>query len=532
MASQSFVSNASNTKASFDLTSGTTIAASANQSTLAISYDAATQSYTVTTGASEMQTFGPADKVSPSIRGETQFSKPGDSSRSHLTIVTIPYLTQQPNRFVALGYWQRDQLSSQRQDLSLDIFTFGLTTAAAAVPRIGTANYAIDVFGFLTNPTGRPVTLQATGTFDLDFGAGAFLARTDMRPFDTATGTNGYSGIFPLLLGGHIGSGGSFSGTASFRYLSVQLAGSSDGRFYGPNADELGATFSATSADGASLIGGFTGVLGTGGATQNLTLINITRAQELSAVYGEVFTSTNALGHTEVLTYTDASIVNLAVSGSMTYIPSGSPHRTAGFDPTNETAGPVNFTSYHTVVDGKPIDLSLYKPGDGNSELRLTYSSFGIWKQVGNDANSSDTYQQFFTYGIMTPTGATIRRTGSAHYAGIAYGAAIDPATLERYTLKGTSAFDVDFSSQNYSGNLALQSTPQGSATPRNIGQMSFSGALGTSGPESGALTQSGANVGQIALRFYGPNAEEVGASFTARANSLTMAGVAAALAQ
>ena len=166
------------------------------------------------------------------------------------------------------------------------------------------------------------------------------------------------------------------------------------------------------------------------------------------------------------------------------------------------------------------VRLSLFKPGAGNTELALTYLSFGRWSTVqpyggSPDVNEVDTV--FFTYGLATPARLLSGRTGTAHYDGLVYGAAINPATTATYDVTGTSRFDVDFGHQSFTGALAIRGAPTSGATAVDFGSYDVTGNLGYTAASTASITRAGAVVGELTSAFYGPGGEEIGGPLTVR---------------
>jgi hypothetical protein len=198
-----------------------------------VSYDASTRSYTVATDG-RSQTFSPADAVSTNIPGETRYRKKAASSDT-LTLVTSPYYgATASNNYVGLGYWQHDDVDGGIQSTQFSTFTYGLATGAGAVPRTGTARWKTDIFGLLTTPGVQIRTIQGSGSFDVDFGAGVFTAFANVNEFDYTTG-GGRVGSLRFRAGGDLGSGSSFSGnfsyaTSSFPRLAARFQANSTGR--------------------------------------------------------------------------------------------------------------------------------------------------------------------------------------------------------------------------------------------------------------------------------------------------------------
>ena len=82
--------------------------------------------------------------------------------------------------------------------------------------------------------------------------------------------------------------------------------------------------------------------------------------------------------------------------------------------------------------------------------------------------------------------------------------------------MTGTSQFQIDFPTQAYGGWLKLQGADRTSGSTVDFGQ--FDLIAGNGFPESAfltGLTQSGSTVGDIFLRFFGPNGEEMAGAFS-----------------
>lgn len=527
VASQTFANDAATTTAALDTGAGVTTSAAAARSTLTISYDAGSHSYTVSEPG-RSQTFGPGDAAATPVAGETMYKKSANGTSDYLTLVTTPFEITTPNRYVGLGFWQRNQLSGTRQDTTFDLFTYGLDTPAAGVPRTGTARYAMDAFAFLNLPGKAPQTLQGTGTFDVDFKSGVFSQTALMSTFDVITGKPLVTGYLPLETNGTLsGSDGTFTGAMSFSGasgLNRPVTGTSNGRFYGPAGEELGATFAGSNADGATINGGYTGQLGSGGATQNLALTNVTVQQRLYANDSYELISTTGMAGSGL----SQSQVDLFPDGSISFRPRSSGEATATFGAAVAVAGPANFISYATTVEGHPVTLSVYKLGSSNGELALTYSSFGLWREDDTSPGPLYTYQYGFAFGIETAPSAVALRTGTAQYTGVAYATAVDAGTNQGYALSGTSSLNVDFGGQRFSGDLSLQGTQRDGTATRDFGTFGFAGAL-ASNALAAPLTQNGGNVGDISAHFYGPAAQEVAGAFGARVGQVSIAGAVAA---
>jgi hypothetical protein len=537
-ASQSFTNDAATTNVAFDLTTKTTIAGTAQTNALTVSYDAPSKSYTLT-APGRTQTFA-SSNVAATTTGDVRYQKTDGTNRDYLTLVKVPYTGTAATQYVGLGFWQRNIGTGTRQDTSFDTFTYGLTTPASAVPRTGSASFGIDVFGLSATPGSEPREFQGHGSFGIDLAAGVFSTNTYLTETGLLSGNGITGGGIQLQGSGHLSSSdGTFSGDILYGGQNGSVAGLLTGRFYGPSAEELGASFSGGNADGATVTGSFTGQRDTTAPAVNETLTNIVAAQ-LFYTHEAVLSATTFDGNVspeQVRTTTLTSQFNRQNSDTFTYGPGESDLPGGSFTATSAVASTnPNFTAYQKTFNGQDVRLELYKPGGSNTELALTYASFGRWSSSSKNGVVTQASQVYFAYGLETTANLLSAKTGTAHYAGLAYGAGANQYTGAAYDVKGTSSFDVDFLHQNYTGALALKGTSTSGAAAVDFGTYTFAGALShTTADSAASLVQGGNAVGALTQRFYGPGGEEIAGPFTlvtrdANGNAATaIAGVAVA---
>jgi hypothetical protein len=516
VASQSFTNDASNNHVTFDLTTKTAVTGTAAKDTLAVSYDASSKSYTLTAGGST-QTFAPAN-ISATSSNDTQYRINGTAGNSYLTLVKQPYTSAIAPQYVALGYWQRDTIVNSQQTTDFDTFTYGLPSMPAAVPRTGSVSFGVDTFGLASTPGFEPRVFEGHGELTVDFLSGVFSTSIPVTETGLLTGAGIVGGGVEVDAAGHLASGdGTFSGNVLYGGQNGQIAGSLNGRFYGPNAEELGAAFSGGTAAGAALDGGFTGQRDTG-SLSNETLTNLV-ASQLFYTQGAVLSYTSFDGNAAPSQARDQTTIGqLQYQNSSTFsFGPGNSNLPGGTYTANNViaSSDPNFTSYDASFGGQDVRLDLYKPGSANGELALTYLSFGRWSSTSRAGVETEADRVFFTYGLSTPAQLLAAKTGAAHYAGVAYGAAANQRTGAQYDLTGSASFDVNFSTQNYTGDLALKGTSTNGAAATDFGSFSFGGRLSASTADSqAALMQNGAAMGSITHRFYGPDGEEIGGPF------------------
>jgi hypothetical protein len=518
VASQSFTNDVASTNVVFDSTTATTINGKVASGALTIAYDRASNSYSLSRGG-VTQTFVPGEVIANDTN-ETRYQKSDVNGNSYLTIARTPYSGGPTRNYVGLGFWQRNARADGRQDTLFDIFTYGLTTPVAAVPRTGTAAFDIDVFGLSAAPGREGYTIQGQGLFSVDFAAGVFSAQSYLtqRSLTSDRGVSG--GGIEIQTAGRMTSSGTFSGNLLFGGTDGRVPGTIAGRLYGPNGEELGASFSGATADGSSVAGSFTGVRSTSQPV-NLTLTNLTREQLFYANSAEL-NITRFQGEARINAYTtnaSGGQLNRQNSETFTYSPPTSLYPGGQFTINDKVASAdPNFIAYRKTLNGQQVSLELYRPGSGNQELALTYTSFARWSSTAPQVGVTTSEGRLFSvFGLETPGGLLAARTGTGHYEGVAYGAAANATTGAQWDVRGTSRFDVDFGAQRFTGALVLSGAGVNGAGSVDFGTLNASGSINSyAGRFDGDLTRSGTGVGQIRLGFYGPDGEELGGSFRA----------------
>lgn len=511
--SQSFHNDAVTHTATFNLTSSEDITGSSAKSGLTIAYDAASRGYTLTVDG-RTQSFLPTD-VTSSDTNQTIYQKNNGSDIDHLTLVKTPYDGTFTPQYVAMGYWQRNTISGSTQSTTYDSFTYGLNTPAAAIPRSGQAAFQTSVFGITTTPGYQPRSFQGAGRFDVDFLTGIFSTDTSVTETELVSGSGTVGGGIELTGGGHLSSSdGSFSGFIHYGGFNANASGVINGSFYGPSAQELGASFSANGADGSSVSGSLTGARDTTLAPVNLTLVNQVTSQLFYPTESLLTTTSGGADGFQVRQTPMITQLNLHTSGNFEFGPGTSLLPGGPFTVADEVASSTpNFVTYQKSLNGQQVTIDMYKPGAGNSELALTYTSFGRWSSTWVNGALNETDRDFFVYGLDTPLGVIQGRTGTAHYAGVAYGAGANQSTGATYDVTGHSAFDVNFSNQTYGGSLALKGA--GSSGSVDFGTYGFTGQIAANVTTSSAtLTQAGDASGTLTTRFFGPTGEEIGGNF------------------
>lgn len=398
-----------------------------------------------------------------------------------------------------MGFWQHNSVANSTQSVEFASFTYGLPTATAMVPRTGSAAYGIDVFGLVTMPGEEPRAFQGAGQFDVDFSEGIFTTQAYVTENALVSGAGTSGGGIELRAGGSLSSDGTFSGNAAYGSWYGQSSGTMDGRFYGPNGQELGAAFQTGNASGLAAVGSLVGTKNDSLTPANQTLTGMTHEQ-LFYTRGGSWDGQLTWRNSETFDFSPP--ISDMGGGRFTIN-----DKVASNDP--------NFTTYSKMVDSgygsQQVILELYKPGAANTELALTYASFGHW--AGTRAGT--TQDHYFTYGFATGRDFLTARTGTARYEGVAYGTGINSDASARYDVNGTSTFDINFADQTFGGALSLAGVEQTSGANVNFGSFDVAGSIATRESSlTGEVSRNGANAGSVWAQFYGPDAQELAGTF------------------
>ena len=521
--SQTLTNDAATTNVGFNLISKTTISGRAAPEALTVRYDAPTNSYSVSSSAFS-ENFTPADRQPDRSLGEALYRHASSGVTSYLTLVTTPYSGPTSNKYVGMGYLQRNAVSGDRQDTSFTTFDYGFETAASAVPRTGFGTFGIDVFGLESFPGSEPNVFQGRGRFDVDFGAGLFSTTTGLTITGLITGNAIVGGGLELTGGGKLSTtDGRFSGDVVYGSSTInRLGGTLAGRFYGPGSQEIGASFAGVGPDGSAFNGSFTGQRDATLPSANISFANLVTTERF---FGDATTLTilkptsgapilrdypGPLGYgVSRVSVEDQTSGNLMFGTPTSNLPGGQ------YTVTSIVSGSTNFTTYQKDIAGQATKLEIYKTGSDNRELVLTYTSFGRYStSVASDPFQTEADRVLFAYGFRTPNGLFSNRTGTASYAGVAYGSAATPAG-DFYDVTGTSQVGVDFAAMRVSGSLTLKTS--GLATQIDYGRYTFAGTVFPSSSQAIADIAGTGGYGSILLGFFGPAGEEIAGPFRLR---------------
>ncbi|HEY1124316.1 MAG TPA: transferrin-binding protein-like solute binding protein [Sphingobium sp.] len=250
----------------------------------------------------------------------------------------------------------------------------------------------------------------------------------------------------------------------------------------------------------------------------NATLTNLQVSESFGGV-GAVnrFTaaaSTGATSNRQPMSTGPVQIRYDAASGSYTIATGTLPDVTFATSDRSSSGSTAVISAYGKSSGSKTDNLALFNPGPGNTQLALTYASYGGWQSTSAAGASSEVATTFFVYGIKTAPG-DLPTAGTASYKTTLDGLFAGNSGL--YTLSGSSAILADFAA----GTIDFSMSPRGrnivDGSVKDFGDLLGSGTIG-SGTSAFAGTSDAASVNGYSAtmsgQFFGPQAAEVGVAF------------------
>ncbi|RHW18134.1 hypothetical protein D1610_06520 [Sphingomonas gilva] len=487
--------------------------ATAARSTVTVRYDAAARSYTITSG-SRSQTFAPADRsASDSSAFFDVYYRTNGSTQDALSLTRPGSSGPLTYNYVGSGFWQRVSENSSSYTLGVDAFTYGVETPDAAMPRSGGAVYSIDLIG-----SSGLTTYSGAGSLSADFASSRLSMDVDFQEILDGGVVNPF--LYDFSASAQIGGANRFEGTFRTNVFE-QFSGQLNGRFYGPAAEEVGATFVGSGDYGSVIVGTITGRQDNTLPGRNQTLVDLVFSENFSTQFASfhyvldsdgVIVRADRFGTSRLELGYDVQTDGYTLTGSFDNIDQ--------FHPSSRVESKSNnlFTVYETVQGDRTNRLTMYNPGGGNDELALSYASFGRWEQIEPEnglPTAEFTREAAFVYGVRTAVDQ-MPRTGNAHFEGVAYGIANQPeAGGTLWDITGTSRFDVSFQSQGFTGSLNLAGTARNTGNPRDFGTYVIDDGRISSGAMSAAIMRNDQVLGGFHGNLYGPDASEIAGAFS-----------------
>ncbi|RYZ09954.1 MAG: hypothetical protein EON61_12060, partial [Alphaproteobacteria bacterium] len=419
------------------------------------------------------------------------------------TLYDVPYAVFGDMKSVGSQLWYRREGIGGNTRYTFEPFVFGSMTAFDAMPRTGSADYAIGLTGFAAdNDFPNLAKLSGFGFLNADFATGALSASGQVRyaedyqissPYRATTRTGRFSatGTISNMLKNNFSGAMQFTGIGDY-------TGTMNGAFFGANAGEIGASFSALDGLGGSLVGTFTGGLDPVGAVRTPAIADLTTPTNLSLVESRPGLAVSAVRYDPSSRSYTLSVTNTGAPG-IAY--------TAEINPADRQApAPAGaFDTYATTVLGSPAIGRLLKTTGNDPALTFTYSSLAAISGVGNA--DFQNIRNFVAFGVPTPQ-LDMPIGGTATYSGLAIGAGRTGGNV--FELDGTSSFLVDFQQKTFTSalNMTGRDIVSGSVTP--YATMRASGYIGSNMLVSNNTTD-GLN---LSGQFFGPDAKELGGTF------------------
>jgi hypothetical protein len=206
----------------------------------ALSYDTASRTYTFENDQ-RLRRFGPAQfREESDSQVIYEVTQAGEKDllvfRRPLTSGSPPFVFDHVN----YGAWQHNSPEGSGTRIRADYFVYGTPTLAAAVPTTGSLEYRSSGQGNLANDT--DLYLVSTGiTFRVDFAARTVTIITVLLGNSFLNNSGG--GVGSFTVNAPLASDGTFE--APLQFASLYRLGLLKGRFFGPNAENVGFTFSA-----------------------------------------------------------------------------------------------------------------------------------------------------------------------------------------------------------------------------------------------------------------------------------------------
>jgi len=229
----------------------------ANQHPTTVHYDAASGTYVFNDGSSDIS-FSRSEYVAG--KSSAAYTYYRDTS----TGATLKILNQSAtNPVIALTYVTYAKWSPVPQSpiiINDNYVVFGTITPSSAMPRTGSASYNAILDGTYRTQSRGNYTLSGSGQFVANFAAGSMA----MTLTALGTASNGSTINFGTLSGaGFINaSDSSWNATSRTRAADgTKTLFSANGNFFGPQANEIGASFTLTQTLGTQTVGAGAGAV-------------------------------------------------------------------------------------------------------------------------------------------------------------------------------------------------------------------------------------------------------------------------------
>ncbi|MBO9516714.1 MAG: hypothetical protein J7493_01460 [Porphyrobacter sp.] len=475
---------------------------------LKIRYEEVTDSYSLLAAG----IFGTYDNSSQSFTGlgpATQAS--WDRGTQSVRGVPLSYLRARE--------WTNADGINGTNDYRVSHHVYGMPTAQADLVRTGTAGYRIELSGMAADGAYRnPMRISGLGDLYVDLAAGRVSGYAPLEYREAG----GLSGLFPVTVLGSwrysaelAADKNAFAGTVEMDGLGTYL-GTGSGKFYGPDADEVGGVFSTSETGGGAATGYFVGY-------RDDTVRDPSN--------NGVLPLADLPGQTNLAFKYRDDIQTVADIKNISFDPVGHTYRVS-FQPFGMMNPPTNIVTFSDAERDSAAstgDIDLYRTAyltyptvvrklSPNASVALSYASFA---EISIQLYPANKYYDAIYYAVFGNQTIQMPRTGTASYGGLAMGSvevqASSPSGWEYdiYNVLGTSGLSVNFGAGSFVltiDGLGGDRVYAGANRPGHdtvlFPTMEFNGLI------SGA-SMSGSDVDRsFNGSFFGPNAEEFSGVF------------------
>lgn len=506
--------------------------------TLTISYDAASDSFTL---------------AAPDLTQTLKLGQPNATANGGTALLNF-YQGAGGTNYVRIVEWSSMVPQASSTDFRYSWFTFGMPTPNDAIVRTGSAGFAVDVRGIASDEdNANAMRFSGSGTLLLDLAAGQLRGLIPLMFTEnyTAGKRTAASDQGDLLIQARLGSAnGSLYGTANvWGGIGAYYGLVTRGALYGPSAQEIGGDFTAKSYDGnnfSQLVGSFAGSRQSGVVDPDT---QIKRLADLPAptVLGFEKVVKNAsqfpdlpLGASRIefdpttgtyrVTFPDMRQFVSSSGGVDNYLVSTG--GTAAFSvATRDATQPlIGFDAHTATVGTQRYRAYLLRPD--NPQVQLSYVSLaGFAVENRNTATSTATSPDnwFRSYAYLGNRSISVPTSGTASYTGVVLADGLVTQKInatttygDTYDVTGRATMSVNFGTQTFSATLDQlvgtrrflypYSDPAGATF--NFPSITESGVL-WNGANFHAQTTSGYD--RFYGSFFGPKAAEFGLFFEKR---------------
>jgi hypothetical protein len=394
-----------------------------------------------------------------------------------------------------------------------DAMVYGYVTPAIDVPLSGWGGYALDLDAIVQKPGAASYEATGNGLLSVNFATGVMTADGSMQA-NSAT------------LGQWTGTGTLNSSTSAFSGSLTTTGtetwnGTWQGHLYGGAASGVGGVFSQSGTDGSTMTGIVTGSL-IGYSDPFQTLQNLTAATTFTSRYDtvvaswpgtpvQVWTVTSNPG--PQVAYDPASdTYTISGGGGLYYDHSLSATLNAA---TLDNAGTnAEFTAY----SAPGMTARVLNVGSSNPTIQLSYTSFVEVSVASTEQTGESAYQESHYIAIGLPT-QVMPTGGTATYSGPVYGTGytgnFGQQPLNPFNVTGTGTLAANFATGAMSSTLTLNAQAAGGTAQQALGSFAFGGTITANTFTASLGGSSTAPSGGMQGTFNGPQANEVGATWT-----------------